>query len=485
MKFKILKKNRLISTSGFLASGLLNNEAMEKNQSNENISKKEILKKFIICNNYPIKISKDVKDTNFKSSKIKYFKQIILDNIKLDESKYYDFFSNIYAEKLDIRNLFLENIKFNYFLNNSIIDEIIISKKNYVKQKLDYYNNNLSVATKINKITIHINNNTFNYVNESNENYDFLLKIILNNIDKIKDNDSFETINSKFIKIKNKIIEERKKFIDEVNEKKKFIIIKDNNIYYKSIYYSYILGNNTICKFEYKDFSCEENLPCIYIDDVETAGYYSGCGLFKGLISEIYKKKGLITICLNEPTTIGREVYRKLGFIYNDPVNFLNGCPILGKNPKKKLLDSVNNDYRVLNYLLDNKSDFPRSFCEMSLLPIEENIKNTFFKNKEELFEKISKINKIDLNIYNNDENVIYKYYWEFLNSNVKIKNIIANVIKQTFNNLIKEKNLKIEKNNYLNELFKNDYINRFAILHIIKLILLNKAFTTIFNYSK
>ena len=70
----------------------------------------------------------------------------------------------------------------------------------------------------------------------------------------------------------------------------------------------YELCSNRICQF---DVDKHENY--IEINYVRTAGYHSGCGLFKNLIGEIYKRNGLIPIVLNtNNNTFNVELINKL-----------------------------------------------------------------------------------------------------------------------------------------------------------------------------
>jgi len=393
MRKVIKNKIRLLNKSGFLASSLLNNEAMENTYLN----------RFIKRTYEEYKPEQDIsRIVNFYSKRYKV-NEYITKNYGFDEDIFYEFFSNIEIDKLDIRDLKLENVKFNSLFSNSIIKELIISKKNYVKQKLDYWNQNLKNRAKINKITIILRERKIEYINDSDDNFDLLIKIILNNIDQIKDNDSSETIKSKFNKIKDKINEERKNFIAKVNEKKEFN--KDENSYY------YDLDGTTICKF---NINISETL--INIDCVRTLGSYSGCGLLKSLISEIYKKNGILPIVLKEPTTIGKEVYKKLGFVE---------CKNIELESAINLTKNITNDFRFLHWMLDEKNNKILKKYDMVLLPIKENIKKKFFKDDDERFKRIENtFEKKFLYDYKKFMKNTTNYYYDLHDTTIFIFNI-------------------------------------------------------------
>ena len=425
---KVIKnKIRLLSKSGFLASSLLNNVAMEKRN----------LCKFINSTNKEYKPEQDISRIGYYGRERNKLNEYVIKNYEFNEKRFYNFFSNIEINKLDISNIKLENVKFNSLFNNSIINELIISPNNFIKQELDYFNQNLEPRAKINKITLHINNNEFSFINDSNENYDLLIKIILNNIDKIKDNDSFETIKSKFIKIKDKITEERKNFIDKVNKEKEFK--KDEKSYY------YDLHGTTISKF---NINISETL--INIDLVRTLGSYSGCGLLKSLISEIYKENGILPIVLKQPTTIGKEVYKRLGFVYYKNI---------GLESAINLTKNITNDCRILHWMLDKKNNDIFTNYDMVLLPIKENIKKIFFKDNDEGFIKIENTFEKFLYDYKNND-ILKEYYIEYIKKN---KFSEEYKIFQYIKDFILEKDIDTIKDaeEYYKSIFKNEEFKR------------------------
>ena len=279
MVINIFKKVKIINKFVIIVSSLLINNAMDSgfnvNIMNENF-KQEDLRDLIVGTSYKSLCSKNVNIIHYLFPKCKKIDDITVKNYLFFNERYYDFFSNIQIQRLDIRNLYLEDVQFNYFLNNSIIDEIIISKNNFIKNQLDYFNQNLAVAAKINKITVHWGKKSYSYVNRYNENYDFLLKVILNNIDKIDDNDSFEIMNCKILKAKEEIIKERKEFVDYVNKNKKFKIHRYNLI--ACPFYRYTLDegkifDDVICELKVMEHEHNENLKYIEIGSVRTAGF--------------------------------------------------------------------------------------------------------------------------------------------------------------------------------------------------------------------
>jgi len=463
MVTNIFKKVKIINKFVIIVSSLLINNAMDSdfnvNIMNEKF-KQEDLKDLIVSSSYKRLCSKNVYIIHYFFPKCRKIDDLTVKKYLFYPERYYDFFSNIQIKRLDIRNLYLEDVQFNYFLNNSIIDEIIISKNNFIKNKLDYFNQNLAVAAKINKITVHWGEKSYSYINRYNENYDFLLKVILNNINKIDDNDSFEIMNCKLLKAKEKIINARKEFVDYVNKNKKFNIHKYNFI--ACPFYRYTLAggqvfDNVICELQVIKHEDNGNLKYIEIGSVRTAGYFSGCGLFKSLLAEIYKNYGLIPIVLNSPTTIGYEVYKKVGFTYGI-YSFLKGIPVFKENTKKKLLDLVNNDCRILIYLLENIKDSIHNF-KMYLLPIEQQIRDKFFKNDKETFDEIDKSMKINLDCYCNTDDIIYFYYSFYLkNSLLMSKYDIFSKLTHSLDKFYKSSDIEIDEDNFYRGLFTNAY---------------------------
>ena len=109
MRKNILNKIRLISKAGLLSSNMISCSAMEENKNLE-------INNYISCDNYKKEYSKTIYGNIYSFVENKNINNIIINDYNFDKDKYYNFFSDIIVDNLDISNLKLANVKFNSFL---------------------------------------------------------------------------------------------------------------------------------------------------------------------------------------------------------------------------------------------------------------------------------------------------------------------------------------------------------------------------------